>query len=125
MRAPARSLPALEVSVRSRSAALTRREAIGVHPEAHRAARLAPLEAGVAEDAIQSFALGLPLYQAGARDDERELHILRHAPALHDRGGGAQVLDARIGAGADEHLVDRDVGDRHARLEAHVDERAL
>jgi hypothetical protein len=43
--------------------------------------------------------------------------------ALHDLGGGAQVLDAAVGAAADEHGVDADVADRRAGLEAHVLER--
>ena len=40
------------------------------------------------------------------------------------RGDRAQVLDAAVGAGADEHAVERDVGDLLAALEAHVVERA-
>jgi hypothetical protein len=36
-----------------------------------------------------------------------------------DHGGGfAHVLDAAVGAGADEHLVDGDVVDRLAGLQA-------
>src|SRR6266571_4092730 len=42
VRAPAFALPAFEVAVRSRGAALAAAEAVGVHAEAHRAARLAP-----------------------------------------------------------------------------------
>ena len=45
---PPGALPALEVAIRGRGAALARLEPVGVHAEAHRAARLAPLEAGVA-----------------------------------------------------------------------------
>jgi hypothetical protein len=33
------------------------------------------------------------------------------ALALDDLGGGAQILDAAIGAGADEDAVELDVGD--------------
>ena len=40
-------------------------------------------------------------------------------------GGGAQVLDARVRARADEDLVDADVGERRARREVHVAQRAL
>ncbi len=40
------------------------------------------------------------------------------------RRGRAQILDPRIGAGADEHPVDRDVGELLARRDAHVVERA-
>src|SRR5204862_7352531 len=108
-----------------RGAALAGGEPVGVHAEAHGAAGLAPLEAGVAEDAIEPFALGLLLHEARAWHDERELHVARHAPAFDDCGGSAQILDARIGARADEYLVDCDVGDRRARLQAHIGERAL
>jgi hypothetical protein len=37
------------------------------------------------------------------------LTLERAVLAAHDGGGGAQVLDARIGARADEDLVDADV----------------
>ena len=40
------------------------RKLIGVHAEAHRAARLAPIEAGVLEDRVEAFGLGLLLHQA-------------------------------------------------------------
>ena len=62
VRAAAAALAALEVAVRGRGAALARREDVGVHPEAHRAAREAPLEARVEEDAGR----GLPPPPAGA-----------------------------------------------------------
>ena len=39
--------------------------------------------------------------------------------------GGAQIVDARIGAGADEDAIDGNVHDRRAGFQAHVDERAL
>ena len=45
-------------------------------------------------------------------------------PADH-RGGGAQVLDPRVRAGADEDAVELDLGDRRAGLERHVGERPL
>ena len=43
-----------------------------------------------------------------------------HLAALGHRGGGPQVLDARVGAAADEHRVDRDVAHRGAGGEPHV-----
>ena len=45
--------------------------------------------------------------------------------ALRDSSGGAQILDARVGAGTDEHLVDLDLGDRRVRFQPHVVQRAL
>src|SRR5689334_23603698 len=74
MGAAAGALPALEIAVRRRRAALARLEAIVVHREAHRAARLAPLEPGVAKRAIEAFGLGLRLHQTRPRDHHCEAH---------------------------------------------------
>src|SRR3954452_25519908 len=49
VRAPAAALAPLEVAVRGRGAALAGAERVRVHPQAHRAARAAPVEAGGAE----------------------------------------------------------------------------
>ena len=116
-----------EVAVAGGGATLAGLEAVGVHRQAHRAARLAPLEAGRLEDLVQAFLLGLRLHQAGARHHHRQLDARRHAlaDAAHDGRCLAQVLDAAVGARADEHLVDADVGHRLVRREAHVDQRAL
>jgi hypothetical protein len=66
----------------------------------------------------QAFALGLFLDQARARHHQRQLDVGSHCAQLLDHGGGrAHVLDAAVGARADEHLVDGDVVDRLARLE--------
>ena len=75
MRAAAGALAAFEVAVRRRRAALARLEPVVVHREAHRAARLAPLEAGVAEDAVEPLGFGLRLHEPGARHDHRELDV--------------------------------------------------
>src|SRR5262249_17874079 len=120
MRAPARALPSFEVAVRRRRAPLARPELVVVHAEAHRAAGLAPLEARVAEDTVESLALGLRLHEPGPRYDEGELHVARDATTAGNRRGGAEILDSRIGARPDEHLVDRDVGNGRPGLESHV-----
>ena len=65
VRAPAVALPAFEVAVGSGGAALARSEAVGVHGEAHRAARFAPFETGVDEDFVQAFLFRLSFNQAG------------------------------------------------------------
>src|SRR3990170_3985473 len=59
MRAAAITLPAFEVAVRGRGAALARLELVGIHGEAHRAARLAPVEARGLEDLVETFLLRL------------------------------------------------------------------
>src|SRR5215204_4145631 len=53
VRAPAAALAALEVAVRGRCTALARLQDVGVHAQAHRAARGAPVEPGGAEDLVQ------------------------------------------------------------------------
>ena len=47
------------------------REDVGVHAQAHGAARRAPVEAGRAEHAVQPLGLGLRAHLLGARDDHR------------------------------------------------------
>src|SRR5690606_11249627 len=117
MGSPAGALASLEIAVRGRCAALARFEPVGVHRQAHRAAGLAPLEAGVEEDAIEPLLLGLRLHQARARHDHRQLDVRRLLPSAHHGGRLAQVFDARIGARTDEYLVDADLGDRRVRLQ--------
>src|SRR3984885_8710328 len=55
------ALAALEIAVRGRGAALAGAKLVGVHRQAHRAAWLAPLEAGGEENPVQAFGLGLGL----------------------------------------------------------------
>src|SRR5574337_426077 len=62
MVASSRALPALEIAVGGGSATLSGLQAVGVHRQAHGAARLTPLEAGGAEDLVQPFRLGLALH---------------------------------------------------------------
>src|SRR5262245_41435545 len=50
MRARALALAPFEITIRRRRHALAGGRRLAVHPDAHRAARLAPLEAGLAED---------------------------------------------------------------------------
>src|SRR5205085_1528278 len=84
---------------------------------------LAPLEARLEEDAIEAFLLRLMLHRAGARH-HHGVDARRDLAALRDRGGGAQVLDAAVGAGADEDALHRHVREPGAGREAHVVERA-
>ena len=93
MRSPAASLAPLEVAVRGRSTALARRELVGVHGEAHGATRFAPVEARVAEDLIEAFALGFGLHGHRSGHDERA-HSGVHLPTADDGRGGAEVFDA-------------------------------
>src|SRR5690242_1247456 len=56
-RPTALALPALEVSIGRADRVLPGRQLVAVHRDAHRAARLAPLGAGRAEDLVQALAL--------------------------------------------------------------------
>jgi hypothetical protein len=118
------ALAALEVAVRRRRRALARRELVGVHAQAHRAARRAPLGPGRGEDLVQALLLGLEPHAHRARHDEHA-HTVGDLAAVDDPGDGAQVLDAPVGAGPDEHGVDADVAQRGARGKTHVGQRLL
>src|SRR5271157_237322 len=61
------ALAAFEVAVAGGSAALLGREDVGIHPETHRASRLAPLRACFLENSIKSFALGGQFDRFGSR----------------------------------------------------------
>src|SRR4051794_26116523 len=93
VRAPAGSLAAFEVPVARAGAALARGELVGVHAEAHGAARLSPLEAGVDQDAVEPLPFGLLLDQAAAGDDHGA-HAGGNVLALDHASRGADVLDA-------------------------------
>ena len=105
VRARARPLPADEIAVAGRGAALARRHLVGVHRQAHRAAGLAPFEAGLDEDAVEPLGLGLALDQPRAGHDQRA-DAVRDVAAVRHRGGGAQILDPAVGAAADEDILD-------------------
>src|SRR5438477_6021721 len=99
--APAGALTALEVAVRRRCAALARAQLVGVHGQAHRAARLSPLEAGRGEGAIETLRLGPGLDLHGAWDDQGAQSRSHPSPSEH-RGRSAEVLQPGARAGADE-----------------------
>ena len=115
--ATALALPSLEVAVGGRGAALTGRELVGVHAQAHRAAGAAPLAAGLLEDDVEALVLGLHPHPHRTGYDE-QAGVLVDRAALDDLGGEAEVLDAAVGAGADEDGVDLDLAHRGAGLEA-------
>jgi hypothetical protein len=89
-------LPALEIAVRGRGAAFFRQQLVGVHGQAHRAARLAPFESGLDEDLVQPLGFGLLLHDARARHDHRR-EIAVDRLALDHLGRRAQILDAAVG----------------------------
>src|SRR6266508_1618917 len=117
------ALTSFEVAVRRRRAALARTQHVRVHPEAHRAAGVAPLEASFAEDAVEALALRLLLHARRSRNDESADPGADPA-SRDDARRGAEVLDARVRARADEDRVDADVADPGARPQRLVRERA-
>src|SRR2546421_436459 len=113
VRARALALSSFEVAIRGGGHALALARGLAVHPHAHRAARLAPLEAGRDEDAVEPFGLGGTLDQPRARHDPRG-H--RGAAPLHHPRDRAQVLEPAVGAGADEDAIHPDLRERRAGL---------
>src|SRR5260370_40786067 len=96
MRARARSLPADEIAVRGRDRALAARHRLAIGGEAHRAAGIAPREAGRGEDAVEAFGLGLALdiLRAG-HDPGAHMRADRAAPG--HLGGGPQIRGTPTG----------------------------
>src|SRR5258705_4377912 len=122
MRAPTRTLPALEVPVRRRRAALAGSEDVRVHPQAHRAARVAPLEARIAEHTVEPFTLRLRLHHHRTRHHECA-NAGAHSAAANDVARDTKVLDARVGARAEEDGIHGDVAHRRPRSQVHVPKR--
>src|SRR5213594_3530126 len=76
--AAATSLPSLEVPVAGRGAPFARPKDVRIHAEAHRAAGVAPLEAGFAKQRIETLRLGLPLHARRPRHDH-SAHLRMYA----------------------------------------------
>src|ERR1700751_4015455 len=101
MRARALPLPADEVAVRGRGAALAGSDEVAVHADAHGATGGAPLKAGGTEDAVEPFRFGGLTDQLGARPPHG-FDARCTFPSLGARGRGAQIVEPAVGAGADE-----------------------
>src|SRR4051794_33202121 len=115
---PTRALAALEVPVGGRCAALARLEDVGVHAEAGRTTRFAPLEAGGLEDLVKTLLLGLRLHLLGSGDDHAA-EALCDLPAVEQASGLAEVRNPGVRAGPDEDAIQRDVGHGRSGLEIH------
>src|SRR5439155_4482933 len=97
VRASAWPLTTLEVPVRRRRAALAGPEHIGIHAEAHRAALVTPLEAGFAEDAIETFPLRVRLDAHGPGHDE-SAQPRPNLAAANDLARETEVLEPGVRA---------------------------
>ena len=113
------ALAAFEVAIRCGGAALAWLQDVRVHAEAHGAPGHTPVEPGVDEHLIKSLRFCLHLDAGGAGDDHG-VNVGTDLTALDDAGGGAQVVDAGIGAGSQEHAVDFDVLDGLVGFQTHV-----
>ena len=81
-------------------------ERVRVHAQAHRAAGEPPLGARLGEDLVQALRLGRLADLARAGHDHHPYAVGDLVAAQHV-GGGPQVLQPAVGAGADEDHVDR------------------
>ncbi len=113
------ALTPFEVAVRGRGAALEGRQLVGVHPEAHGASRFPPLEARLEKDRVQTLLLRLGPDQPRAGNDHGGDTIC-DLPSLGDPRRRPEILDASVGAGADEDPGDGDFVHRCAGGESHV-----
>src|SRR5260370_16619822 len=67
-RPPAATLAAFEIAVAGGGATLSGTQNVGVHPQAHRTSGLAPLEAGILENLVETFLLGAVLHVLRSRN---------------------------------------------------------
>ena len=113
------ALAAFVGAIAGAGAALLGTQDVAVHAEAHRASGAVPLEPCRLEDFIQTFLFRQSADRRRTRHDHRADSAC-HVATLDHSGSFAQILDARIGAAADEHGVDLQILHRGAGLEAHV-----
>src|SRR5689334_9375256 len=108
------------IAVARRGAAKTGSDNVAVHRVAHRTTRFTPAGSGRLEHTgdAQGLRLGFDLARTG-HDEGRyaNLPTVEHGRRLF------QVFDMRVGAGADEDLIDAQIADRRSRRQSHVSER--
>ena len=104
---------------------MSRGQAVGIHGEAHRAARFAPFKTSFDKYFVQAFFFGLFFHQTGAWDNQYALYIVRFFTAFGDGGGFAQIFDAAVGARTDKDDIDRDFVQWRTGFQAHVFEGAF
>src|SRR5437870_1500143 len=96
VRAAVAALASFKIAVRRAGAAFVRRQNVGVHADAHAAARIAPLETGVGKNFVEAFFFRGGLDSARAGNDERLLDGFRDVFSSDKMSGGAQIIEARI-----------------------------
>ncbi len=123
VRAAALALPALEVAVAGRGAALARLELVGIHAPGTccsrpRAIRSPPRGKSRSSPSASAWRLTSPLPGTTIART-----LVGHAMPADHGGRGPQVFDPPVGARADEHAIERNRRDRRAGLQAHVLQR--
>ncbi len=119
MRSSTCTLTALKVAVGCGGATLAGSKLVRVHAETHGATGLTPVEAGSLEDLVETLGLGLLLDETRT-GHEHAVEALGDLAAVEHASGCAQILDASVGARANEDLVDLDLLHGRTGLEAHV-----
>src|SRR5688572_13739951 len=121
-RARALALAPFEIAVAGAHTVVAGFDSVTVHPQAHRAAGLAPLGAGVEEYLCDAARLGLALHALRARHDQHP-HTGRDAATGEHLCRELQIREPRVGAATDEHRLDRLVAQPLSRLQTHVRQR--
>jgi hypothetical protein len=96
-------LTSFKVSVGSRSTSLSRLELVGVHTQTHGTTSFSPVEAGLLENDIQSFSLGLLLDETRSRDDHS-------VDVLGNLGGSIGLLSGENDSSGRSEIFDSTVG---------------
>src|SRR5271166_6627085 len=124
MRAAVATLAAFKIAIGGAGAAFLGRKDVFVHADAHAAARVTPFETGGGENFVEALGFGFGFNAARAGNDEGLLDVFGEVLAGHNVSCCAQVIDTGVGATPDEDAVDRNVHNRRARLEAHIDRKS-
>src|SRR5438874_13475513 len=99
MRSRPRPLTADEIAIGGRDRTLAGANRFAIGGKAHRAARLAPLEAGLGKEFVEPLSDRITLDSFRTRHDPGP-HARRHLSAACDLGRRAQVTQPAVGAGA-------------------------
>src|SRR5258708_4425231 len=113
------ALAALEVAIAGADRILAGGDGVAVHPQAHRAAGLAPIRAGRLENVGVACRFGFALDLLRARHDEQP-PTGRALAAFEYARGRLQIGQSAVGAAADEYDVDRLAEHGIAAVKPHV-----
>src|SRR5438552_1522324 len=124
MSAPAASLTPFEVAIAGGGTALAGLQNVRVHAQAHGTSGFAPLKTRLLENAMQPLPLGRMLDGLRPRHNHGA-NLWVHAIAFCHTCCSSQVFKARVGTGADEYTINRDLLHARAGLQSHVLKHAL